>query len=181
MAEYLDGMDTARVAERIPSIPPLDTPYLRVLAALGPRMLQMARDRSDGAHPYSAPVEHTAVARAALGPDRLLIPEQPGAFDAEPARARAVARASVARGLAVPNSPYTANLRRLGYDESDFADGGSDRLIDAKVAWGDEDMVAAHVRRQLEAGADHVLIHPLAADMTSAVDVLERLAPALVG
>jgi probable F420-dependent oxidoreductase len=181
MAEYLDGLDTARVTDRMPSVPPLDTPYLRVSAALGPRMLQLARERGDGAHPFAAPVEHTAVARAALGPDRLLIPEQPVAFDEDPARARVVARASVARGLAFPNSPYTANLRRLGYGDGDFADGGSDRLVDAKVAWGDVEMVAAHVRRQFEAGADHVLLHPIAPDMTSAVDVLERLAPALAG
>lgn len=86
----------------------------------------------------------------------------------------------MARGLLVPNSPHTANLRPLDYQDDDFADGGSKRLIDAKVVWGDEKMIAAHVRRQFEVGTDHVLIHPLAPDLTAAVDVLERLAPALV-
>jgi probable F420-dependent oxidoreductase len=180
MTEYLDAMDVAATEQRMPSVPPLDTPYLRVLAALGPRMLRMARDRGDGAHPFAAPVEHTAAARAALGPDRLLIPEQAVAFDVDPARARSAARAAVARGLAIANSPYTANLRRLGYDDHDFADGGSDRLVDAKIARGDAEMIAAHVRRQFDAGADHVLLHPLGSDLKFAVDVLEHLAPALL-
>lgn len=181
LAAYLDGMDADHVEGPVAGLPRIDVPYPRVLAALGPRMLEVARDRADGAHPFSAPLEHTAVARRALGPEKLLIPEQTISFDADPAKARAAAAAYVAWGLRIPGSPYTANLRRLGYGERDLADGGSDRLVDAKVAWGDAEMVAAHVRRQLDAGADHVLLHPLAPDLRSAVDVLERLAPALLG
>jgi alkanesulfonate monooxygenase SsuD/methylene tetrahydromethanopterin reductase-like flavin-dependent oxidoreductase (luciferase family) len=205
MRQYLDGMDQAAASPIAPRFvphagdlsyvervglyldgkgmgaagaPPVHFP--RVLAALGPRMLQLARDRADGAHPYAAPVEHTVVAREALGPDRLLIPEQAIVFDTDTARAHAVARDYVAMGRRLPSSPYTANLRRLGYGDEDLLGDGSDRLVDALIAWGDEAAIVGRVRQQLDAGADHVLVHPLAPDLPSAVDQLERLAPALL-
>jgi alkanesulfonate monooxygenase SsuD/methylene tetrahydromethanopterin reductase-like flavin-dependent oxidoreductase (luciferase family) len=205
MRQYLDAMDAAAASPVAPRFVPLpgdlsyvervrlylegkgvgaaDAPpvrFPRVLAALGPRMLRLARDRADGAHPFSAPVEHTAVAREALGPDRLLIPEQAVVFDTDAATARARARDYVAMGRRMPTSPYAANLRRLGYGDEDLLGDGSDRLVDALVAWGDEDAVVNRVRQQLDAGADHVLVHPLAPDLRSAVDQLERLAPALL-
>src|SRR2546422_799224 len=105
-----------------------------VLAALGRRMLPLAADRTAGAHPYLVTAEHTRRARAILGPEPLLAPEQMVVLETEPQRAREIGRAVLARYLQLPN--YTNNLRRLGYTEEDFADGGSDALVDALVAWG---------------------------------------------
>lgn len=150
----------------------------RVLAALGPKMLEVARDHADGAHPFSAPVAHTRLAREALGPDKLLVPEQPVVFDTDRDRAYEAARRYVVMGRqGWPDSPYNRNLRRLGYGDEDLE--GSERLVSDMVAWGDERMIAARVREQLDAGADHVLVHPLGSDLTEAVAQLERLAPAL--
>jgi probable F420-dependent oxidoreductase len=181
MSEYLDAMDAATGEVARPQMRAPATPFPRVLAALGPKMLELSRDRADGAHPFAATVAHTALARRVLGPDRLLMPEQTVAFDRDLARARAAARESVARHISYPGSPYTANLRRLGYGDEDFSGGGSERLVNDRIAWGDGDMVAARVREQLNAGADHVLVHPLAPDLPAAVDVLEELAPVLLG
>ncbi|HEY6889741.1 MAG TPA: TIGR03620 family F420-dependent LLM class oxidoreductase, partial [Solirubrobacter sp.] len=139
MRAYLDQLDALGGGERL-------------LAALGPRMLELSRTRAAGAHPYLVPVEHTRRAREILGPDRALAVEQ-GVVLADD---RAAARAHVAAYLELPN--YVANLRRLGYGDADFADGGSDALVDALVAWGDEDAIAERVRGQLDAGADHVCI-----------------------
>lgn len=108
------------------------------------------------------------------------MPEQSVVFDRDPERARAAARESVARHISYPGSPYTANLRRLGYGDEDFSGGGSDRLVNDRIAWGDAEMVAARVREQFDAGADYVLVHPLAPTMAAAVDALEQLAPALL-
>ena len=133
-----------------------------VLAALGPRMLALARDRSRGAHPYLVTPEHTRVARFVLGPRRLLAPEQAVVLETEPERARAIARRHMTTYLRAPN--YTNNLRRLGFDETDFADKGSDRLVDAVVAWGDLDTVASRIDEHFAAGADHVCLQALADD-----------------
>jgi probable F420-dependent oxidoreductase len=142
----------------------------RLLAALGPKMLELARDRGAGAHPYLVPVEHTRRARAILGPDRVLGVEQGVVL----ARDRDAARAHVAAYLELPN--YVANFRRLGYE--DF---GSDAFIDALVAWGDEDAIAARVRAHLEAGADHVCIQVIdAVDDRPPRETWRRLAPALI-
>jgi probable F420-dependent oxidoreductase len=170
MVQYLDGMD--RVTG---DVPVTDVPVPRVLAALGPKMLALARDRADGAHPYFVPVEHTPVARQILGPDRLLIPEQAVVLSTDAEQARSVARGHMTSYLRLPN--YLNNLRRLGYSDEDFAGSGSDRLVDAIVAWGDEEQIADRVRAHLEGGADHVLLQPLG-DLNSAVAQLERLAPA---
>ncbi|MEV8633755.1 TIGR03620 family F420-dependent LLM class oxidoreductase [Streptosporangium sp. NPDC051023] len=173
LREYLDAMDAAAARW------PFEIRYPRVLAALGPRAHRLAGDRTDGVHPFLQPVEHTESARAALGPDKLLIPHQMVALETDAARARGQARAILPPVYRNVETPYTRNYRRLGYGDDDLADERSDRLIDATLAWGDEKAVAARIRAHLDAGADHVLVHPLAADLPSAVDHLERLAPLL--
>lgn len=126
-----------------------------VLAALGPRVLHLAADRTAGAIPYLVPPEHTRGAREILGPDRLLAPEHKVVLDPDPARARELGRRRVSKPyLHLVN--YTANLRRLGFTDEDVADTGSDRLIDALVAHGTPQQVAAQLRAHLDAGADHV-------------------------
>ena len=154
VAEYLDALDALA-----PSVPAVGRDR-RVLAALGPRMLELAAHRAAGAHPYLAPVEHTARARAALGPGPLLAPEVTAVLDTEPASARAQARSFVAGYLTLPN--YAGNLRRLGFGDDDLAGGGSDRLLDAVVARGDADAVAARVAEHHDAGANHVCLQVLA-------------------
>ncbi|NUR89725.1 MAG: TIGR03620 family F420-dependent LLM class oxidoreductase, partial [Nonomuraea sp.] len=171
MSAYLDGMD-----EAAKGLPEAKAP--RLLAALRPKMLELSRDRADGAHTYFVPPEHTALAREILGADRLLVPEQAVVIEADPARAREIARTHLAYYLTLPN--YLNNLRALGFTDDDFAGGGSDRLTDAIVAWGDLDTVAARVRAHLAAGADHVAVQPLSAgapDLADALAQLERLAP----
>ena len=149
LSRYLDVLDEHGVpAER------------RILAALGPRVLRLARDRSSGAHPYLVTPEHTAQARAILGPDRLLVPEHKVVLDADPERARAVGRARV-RSPYLGLVNYRNNLRRLGFTDDDMADDGSDRLIDAVVAHGTPDTVAARLAQHLDAGADEVAIQLL--------------------
>jgi len=152
----------------------------RLLAALGPKALEAARDISAGALPYLVPPAHTADARKILGPDRLLIPEQKVFLTSDPARARAVGRSGVANYLALPN--YLNNLRRYGLTDADFADGGSDRLVDTTVVWGDADAVRKGVNAHLDAGADQVAVQAL----STSTDQLPRaewraLAAALVG
>ncbi|OHV31361.1 LLM class F420-dependent oxidoreductase [Pseudofrankia sp. EUN1h] len=174
---YLDSMDeTARRLTQLPA--PV---YPRVLAALGPRAHQLARERADGVHPFLQPVAHTAAARAAVGPDLLVIPHQGVLLETDGETARARLRAILDLGAGAPESPYTRNYRRLGYSESDVAGRRSDRLIDDVLAWGDEAAVATRLTAHLEAGADHVLISPFAGDLAAAVDQLERLAPLLFG
>jgi probable F420-dependent oxidoreductase len=158
MREYLDAMDRAPYAG-----PPAEPPP-RVLAALGPAMLALARDRTAGAHPYFVPVEHTSRARDVLGPDPVLAPEQAVAFEREAASARLLARAYLRTYLPLPN--YARNLQRLGWTDDDLAGDGSDRLVDALVAWGTPDEVAARVRAHRERGADHVAIRVLGEDRT---------------
>jgi len=147
MVEFLDQLDAVE--------PPVPAPR-RVLAALGPRMLTLAAERAAGAHPYFVPVEHTAAARGILGPGPLLAPEVTVLLESDADRARAAARTFTTGYLAMPN--YANNLRSLGYGDEDLTGGGSDRLVDAVVAWGDAGRVAARVREHLEAGADHVCV-----------------------
>lgn len=151
MVDYLDRMDDGLFLGAAPAVAPK-----RVLAALGPRMLRLAAERSAGAHTYFVPVEHTAVAREVLGDDALLAPAQTVVFETDPAAARRTAREFMTRYLGLPN--YSNNLRRLGWGDEDLADGGSDRLVDAIVAWGSLDQIAARVQAHLDAGADHVCV-----------------------
>lgn len=150
-AAYLDALDGLGVGAGA-----------RVLAALGPRMLALARDRSLGAHPYLTTPEHTASARAVLGPDRLLAPELHVVRDPDPASARALARRVVANNLRLPN--YRSSFLRLGFTAEDLDHDGSDRLIDAVVAWGSDEAIARRVHDHLDAGADHVTIQVLTGD-----------------
>jgi probable F420-dependent oxidoreductase len=153
MRGYLEGMDAAIYVAPKPAEPK------RVLAALGPKMLALAAEKANGAHPYFVPVEHTPIAREALGEGPLLCPEQAVVLSTDADAARATARSHMATYLTLPN--YTNNLRRLGWGDDDLGDGGSDRLVDAIVAWGDEDAIVARVQAHLDAGADHVAVQVL--------------------
>jgi probable F420-dependent oxidoreductase len=173
MRAYLDAMERAPyVGPQPPEPPPL------VLAALRRRMLELAAERTRGAHPYLVPPEHTARAREILGDSAWLCPEQMVLLETDASNARRVARQNIRIYLGLPN--YQANLRWLGYSDADFQDGGSDRLVDAIVAWGDEKAIAARVRAHHDAGADHVCIQPFRPDGSPGPDprVLEALAPA---
>ena len=158
MVHYLNEMDhpAGHSAE-----PPVGERAPRVLAALGPRMLELSRDEADGAHPYFVPVEHTSFARQVLGPEPLLVPEMAVVLETDRAAALAAARAYASRYLQLPN--YVNNLRRFGYGTEDTDGPGSERLIDALIPHGPS-VIAARVRQHLDAGADHVLLQPLGAD-----------------
>jgi probable F420-dependent oxidoreductase len=174
MRDFLEAMDAARYPVRDgPEAPP------RVLAALGPRMLRLAAERAAGAHPYFVPVEHTAAARETLGPEPLLAPEQAVVLETDPEKARGVARDYMGHYLKLEN--YAGNLIRLGWTEDDISGGGSDRLVDAIVGWGDVDAIRKRVREHLDAGADHVGVQPLTEDPAVIPLVqLRELAPALL-
>jgi probable F420-dependent oxidoreductase len=142
-------------------VPPSRKPA-RVLAALGPLMLKLSAERADGAHPYNTTPVHTAQARQILGAGPWLCPEQAVVLEKDPGKARAIARKFLAIYLGLPN--YTNNLLRLGFQESDISNGGSDKLIDALIAWGDVKSVMARIREHHSAGADHVCIQVLTDD-----------------
>ena len=148
-----------------------------VLAALGPRVLGLARDRAAGAIPYLVPPEHTRQARAVLGPGPLLAPEHKVVLDTDPGRARALGRTRVQPHLGMVN--YTSNLRRLGWGEDDLSGGGSDALIDALVAHGSPAEVAAQLTRHLDAGADHVCVHHITEESADPLPGYRALARAV--
>jgi probable F420-dependent oxidoreductase len=174
MRAYLDEIERADSSAPEPEVQP------RVLlAALGPRMLELAAERTLGAHPYFVPVEHTAFARARLGAEPVLAVEQTVVLETDPARARRLARSFAVDYLALPN--YANNLRRMGYTAADVSGQGSDRAIDAVVAWGDVDRVASRVREHHSAGADHVCLQVVAeAEDDVCLEELEALAAALL-
>ncbi|MEV6051155.1 LLM class F420-dependent oxidoreductase [Streptomyces sp. NPDC052107] len=149
LVSYLDALDKAGV--------PADR---RVLAALGPKTLELSRDRAAGAVPYLVTPEHTAQAREILGAGPLLAPELKVVLETGPSRARSLARDTLAMYLALPN--YTNNFLRHGFTEDDLADGGSDRLVDAVFAWGDDSRIRERVNAFHEAGADHVALQVVA-------------------
>jgi probable F420-dependent oxidoreductase len=173
MRAYLDGLDAIAWAGPQPA-----APVPRLLGALRPRMLELARERAAGAHPYLTPVAHTARAREILGPDRVLAPEVSVVLETDPQRSRERARAFLGRYLAMAN--YANNLRDLGFGDDDLADGGSDALIDALIARGDEAAIARRLQEHLDAGADHVCLQPVGTDLAGAVAEVERLAPAVL-
>jgi probable F420-dependent oxidoreductase len=150
MRTFLDSLDAS------PSPPP---PEERCLAALGPKMLDLAGERTAGTHPYFVPVEHTRFARERLGPGKLVAPEVACVVDTDPGRAKAVARDYARAYLGLRN--YTQNLLNFGFTESDIAEGGSDRLIDAVIPQGSAEQIAEIIRAHIEAGADHVCVQPL--------------------
>ena len=172
MNAYLEAMRRATYA----APRPVEAPKT-VIAALGPKMLTLAGSHADGAHPYLVSPAHTREARRVLGPAKLLCPEQTVLADTDPARARRIGRAWLGRYLEMVN--YRNNLLRLGFTAPDLADGGSDRLVDAVVAWGD----AAAIRRRIDehwaAGADHVCIQALNPDEATPALPDERLLAAL--
>ena len=156
MRTYLERMDKSRFKSVAPKEPPS-----RVLAALGPRMLELSRDMADGCHPYFVPVEHTAIAREAVGPDKIVAVEQMVVLETDPSTARDIARQHMKIYLGLPN--YANNLVRLGYAQEEL-DAASDRVVDAIVAWGKIDDVVARVRDHQDAGASHVCVQVLQAD-----------------
>jgi probable F420-dependent oxidoreductase len=169
MVEYLDALDA-------------DGPSVandrRLLAALGPRMLRLAAERAAGAHPYFVPVEHTSRARDLLGADALLAPEVTVLLERDASAARQAAQAFTSGYLSLPN--YANNLRSLGFGDDDLAGAGSDRLIDAVVAWGDPERIADRIRLHFEAGADHVCVQVLTPLESFPLGAYRELAPALV-
>src|SRR3954468_11013241 len=153
MRAFLDGLDASDTP------PPVAD---RCLAALGPKMLDLARERSAGTHPYFVPVEHTRFARERVGPGKLVAPELACVVDADAARAKAVARDYAKLYLGLRN--YVDALLRFGFSEDDVANGGSDRLIDAVIPQGSAAQIAETVHAHLDAGADHVCVQPLGED-----------------
>jgi probable F420-dependent oxidoreductase len=154
MRNYLEAMEKALYVA--PSAEQ-DGPIL--LAALRKNMLRLAGERAQGAHPYFVPPEHTARAREILGPDPLLCPEQKVLLCTDPSKARAAARSAMKIYMGLPN--YQNALKWLGFEDSDFAGEGSDRLVDAIVAWGDEDAIRERIQQHWDAGANHVCIQPV--------------------
>jgi probable F420-dependent oxidoreductase len=151
MTDYLDRIDAA--TDPIPQSE-------RVLAALGPKMTKLAAERASGSHPFLVTPQYVANSRELGGRDMLLAPHQIVVLDDSPSEARQTARGMVGAALGLPS--YQANVRRMGFGDDDLASGGSDRLIDAVVAWGDLDAVAERIREHFDAGADHVALQALA-------------------
>jgi probable F420-dependent oxidoreductase len=172
MRGYLDAMDKAPYTGK-----PADTP--RLLAALGPKMLQLSAQRSLGAHPYFVPVEHTTIARKELGPRPLLAVEQAAVLATDAGTARVAARRHMKRYLSLDN--YANNLRRLGWTDADLVEGGSDALVDAIVVWGDAATIRKRVDDHLSRGADHVAVQVVRTDLEQTASLEWRsLAPALL-
>ncbi|MFZ4812100.1 MAG: LLM class F420-dependent oxidoreductase [Ilumatobacteraceae bacterium] len=174
MIDYLAKMDKALFMARGPEVDPG-----RLLAALGPKMLELSATSANGSHPYFTTPDHTKLARDVMGADALLAPEQMVVLETDPVEARRIARAGMKIYLGLPN--YYNNLARIGFDESDWSDGGSDRLVDAIVAWGTEEQIAARVGEHHAAGADHVCVQVLQDGHGMPESQWRRLAPALLG
>jgi probable F420-dependent oxidoreductase len=172
MRGYLEAMEGALYQGRKPE---QEAPV--VLAALRPRMLALSAEKTRGAHPYFVPPEHTARAREILGQGPWLCPEQMVLLETDPTKARDLARKHMAMYLGLPN--YQNALKWLGFEDADFQDGGSDRVVDAIMAWGDEKAIQERIQAHWDAGADHVCIQAFRADGERAPDLrlLEALAP----
>jgi probable F420-dependent oxidoreductase len=170
MRAYLEGMAAAPYKSIAPRSPPQT-----VLAALGPKMLELAGERADGAHPYNVPPEHTREAREILGTNKLLCVEQAAILETDGSQARALARQFLEIYMGLPN--YVNNWRRLGFSDPDFAGGGSDRLIDAVVVWGDEKAIRKRIDEHWQAGADHVCVQAIGAGGRPDERLLSALAP----
>ena len=173
MRSYLEAMQAAPCQAPMPREKPLT-----IVAALGPRMMALSSELADGAHPYNTTPQHTATARSILGPGKLLCPEVWVLLETDPATARNAAREALSRYLQLEN--YVNSWRREGFGNDDLAGGGSQRFLDAMVAWGDEDAIRARIQEHWDAGADHVCIQPINAQGSREVDerVLNLLAPA---
>ena len=173
MRSYLEAMQAAPCQAPMPREKPLT-----IVAALGPRMMALSSELADGAHPYNTTPQHTATARSILGPGKLLCPEVWVLLETDPATARNAAREALSRYLQLEN--YVNSWRREGFGNDDLAGGGSQRFLDAMVAWGDEDAIRARIQEHWDAGADHVCIQPINAQGSREVDerILNLLAPA---
>lgn len=174
MRAYLEAMRAAPYqAEGAPREPPT------VVAALGPRMMALSGELADGAHPYNTIPAHTAAARRILGPGKILAPEVWVLLETDPATARRAAREALAGYLRLEN--YVNAWRGQGFSDDDMAGGGSDRFVDAIVAWGGEAAIRTRIQVHWDAGADHVCIQPIGPGGGREPDerVLELLAPAL--
>jgi len=172
MREYLQAMQAAPYLAPDPPERPLT-----IVAALGPRMMALSGELADGAHPYNVPPEHTAEARHILGPGKLLCPEVWVLLETDPAAARSAARQALAPYMRLDN--YVNNWRRLGFGDDELAGGGSERFIDANVAWGTEEAIRKRIQEHWDAGADHVCIQSISPDGSRRPDekVLALLAP----
>lgn len=172
MRAYLEGMRAAPYQAPMPREQPLT-----IVAALGPKMMALSSELADGAHPYNTTPQHTGKARSILGPGKLLCPEVWVLLETDPAIARSAAREALSRYLQLEN--YVNNWRREGFGDDDLAGGGSQRFLDAMVAWGDEGAIRARIQEHWDAGADHVCIQPIGAQGARAVDerTLALLAP----
>lgn len=171
MRNYLAAMD----ASPFRAVKPEEAP-LRLLAALGPKMLELSATAADGAHPYFTTPEHTAIAREAIGPDKLLCVEQKVILSSDPETARATANATIAMYAALPN--YRNNWIRLGFTDDEIEQ-RADRFVDHIVPWGDEDAIRAAIQAHYDAGADHVCVQPLSTTTPREPDwnALEVLSP----
>ena len=174
MRTYLQAMRDAPYGGPQPAEKPLT-----VVAALGPKMMALSGELADGAHPYNTTPEHSAQARRILGPSKLLCPEVWVLLETDRATARSAARQTLSRYLQLEN--YINGWRRQGFGDEDLAGGGSDRFLDAMVAWGDEDAIRRRVQQHWDAGADHVCIQPISPQGSreaTGEQVLDLLAPA---
>ena len=170
MRNYLEAMDKSLFMGRVPEH---EAPVL--IGALRDKMLALAASRANGAHPYNVTPDHTKHARDLMGPEALLCPEQMVLAVTEPDAARKIARKHLAIYLGLPN--YQNSLKDFGFSDADFADGGSDALVDALVSWGEPEKIADRIRAHLDAGANHVCIQAFPTDGSFGIDesLLERL------
>jgi probable F420-dependent oxidoreductase len=173
MRNYLDRMEALEYVGPEPV-----RPVELMLAALRPKMLELARERTAGAHPYFVPVEHTRRAREILGAGKMLATKQTVILETDPDVARGLARSFTPFYLGKTN--YSKALTWLGYSDEDVAGSGSDRLVDDVIAWGSVDKIAARIQAHIEAGADHVAVHVLARSSGFPMDELRALAPSLL-
>ena len=170
MRSYLDAMAGAPYH----SVPPPEPPTV-VLAALRSKMVELSGERAAGAHTYNVTPAHTARARQILGPGKLLCVEQKLVLEADPAAARTIGRAELAVYFGFEN--YLNSWRELGFGDDDFAGGGSDRLIDSIIGWGDETALRRRIQDHLDAGASHVCVKPVGPDNSTDMRIVEMLAP----
>ena len=171
MRSYLQAMGKSSYQSVPPAAPPKT-----VLAALGPKMLELSAELADGAHPYNVTPAHTRQARALLGASKMLCVEQGAILETNPAQARATARRFLSIYMGLPN--YVNNWRRMGFGDDDFAAAGSDRLVDAVIVWGDEQAIRARIDEHWQAGADHVCIQAIGQTALPDEHLLGLLAPA---